>query len=401
MNITNDIVASVIENEDIYVDFQPIFSLNTKKVIGMEALSRGVYDGEIVSPYFMFTYARENGAVLKLDRLCREKAMKAFSSQSSEAMLFINFETSVLNEVISGTGEILRTAEENRLSSRNIVIELNESLVKDNFNLMKFVDFYRSRGFLIALDNVGTGFDTLNRIRLVNPDIIKIDKMIVTGIESNNYNQEVFKSIINTARQCGAMTVAEGVETVDEVITCMLMGVDYFQGFYFSRPDKFNTLFSNDTRIRLEAAAQKLNISIKKNPTVVTMQVETYKRIIYDLINRLTCSDGTNYDRELEEYLADHDELEAAFLIDKNGVQITQTVMHPDQEIMNGFSPAVPGDNHGIKNYFYAVSEQIEDPFISGWYISAATGMSCKTISSKFYSKTGDFIVACVDLKKF
>ena len=55
MNITNDIVASVIENEDIYVDFQPIFSLNTKKVIGMEALSRGVYDGEIVSPYFMFT----------------------------------------------------------------------------------------------------------------------------------------------------------------------------------------------------------------------------------------------------------------------------------------------------------------------------------------------------------
>ena len=196
------------------------------------------------------------------------------------------------------------------------------------------------------------------------------------------------------------MTVAEGVETVDEVITCMLMGVDYFQGYYCSRPDKFNTLFSNDTRIRLEAAAQKLNISIKKNPTVVTMQVETYKRIIYDLVNRLSCSDGTDYDHELEKYMAEHDELEAAFLIDKNGVQITQTVMHPDQEIMSGFSPAVPGDNHGIKNYFYAVSEQIEDPFISGWYISAATGMSCKTISSKFYGKTGEIIVACVDLKK-
>ena len=212
MNITNDMVASVIDSGDIYVDFQPIFSLNTKKVIGMEALSRGVYEGEIVSPYFMFTYARENGVVLKLDRLCREKAMKAFSSQSSEAMLFINFETSVLNEVISGTGEILRTAEENRLSSRNIVIELNESLVKDNANLLKFVDFYRSRGFLIALDNVGTGFDTLNRIRLVNPDIIKIDKMIVTGIESNNYNQEEF-----VEEDDGDEEEEEVVEEVEEV----------------------------------------------------------------------------------------------------------------------------------------------------------------------------------------
>jgi len=400
MSITNQMIEKVIDTGDIYVDFQPIFSLNTKKVIGMEALSRGVYDGQVISPYFLFTYARENDCVLKLDRLCREKAMRAFSSQSSDAMLFINFETSVLNEVISGTGEILRTTEENNLRSSNVVIELNESQVKDNDNLMKFVDFYRSRGFLIALDNVGSGFETLNRIRLVNPDIIKIDRMIVTGIESNNYNQEVFKSIVNTAKQCGALTVAEGVETVDEVITCMLMGVDYFQGYYFSRPDKFNTLFSNDTRIMLEAAAQKLNISIKKNPAVVTMQIETYKRIIYDLVNRLSCSENDDYNSELVSYMNEHNELEAAFLINMDGDQITDTVMHPDQKILAGFRPAVPGDNHSIKNYFYAIKEQIEDPFISGWYISAATGMSCKTISSKFYNKKGEMIIVCVDLKK-
>ena len=74
--------------------------------------------------------------------------------------------------------------------------------------------------------------------------------------------------------------------------------------------------------------------------------------------------------------------------------------MDEDTEILAGYHPAVIGVNHDIKNYFYAVKEQIEDPFISGWYISSATGKSCKTISSKIYDKNGEMIVVCVDLKR-
>ena len=246
MKVTEDIVRHIIENKDIAVDFQPIYSLNTKKYIGLEALSRGKYNGEIISPYQLFETAKKMDLSLTLDRVCREKAMHAFATENRASTLFINFETSVLNKIISGTGEIMKTASENGISPQNIVIELNESRVKDSYNLMMFVDFYRSKGFLIALDNVSAGFDTINRIMLINPDIIKIDRAIVSQIESNTYNQEVFRSIINTAKQIGAMTVAEGVETADEVITCMLMGVDYFQGFYFQKPEQFNYLFTNE-----------------------------------------------------------------------------------------------------------------------------------------------------------
>ncbi|MGN0642042.1 MAG: EAL domain-containing protein [Huintestinicola sp.] len=400
MNITPEIVKEIIEKQDIYVDFQPIYSLNTQKFIGLEALSRGRYDGETVSPYFLFEYAKKQGLALQLDRICREKAMKAFSAESSAPTLFINFETSVLNGITSGTGEIQRTAMENRISPQNIVIELNESQVKDSYNLMMFVDFYRSKGFLIALDNVSSGLDTLNRIMLINPDIIKIDRAIVAQIDSNTYNQEVFRSIINTAKQIGAMTVAEGVETVDEVITCTLMGVDYFQGFYFQKPEQFNYLFTNDARLKIEQAAQRLNISTKKNSTVASMKIESYKRIIYDLVNRLACLDNENYNEELMRYVNEHPEIECAFLINNKGFQITNTVMTPDTEILEGYHPALIGVNHDIKNYFYAIVEQIEDPFISGWYISNATGKSCKTISSKFYNRRGEMIVTCVDLKK-
>ena len=400
MKITPEIVREVIDNKDIFVEFQPIYSLNTKKIIGLEALSRGDYKGEIVSPYFLFNYAEQNGNVLSVDRLCREKAMRAFAAERSESMLFINFETSVLNSVTPGNGEIMKTAMETHISPENIVIELNESHVKDSYDLMMFVNYYRSKGFLIALDNVNAGLETMNRVMLVNPDIIKIDRSIISKIESNSYNQEVFKSIINTAKQIGAMTVAESVETVDEVITCMLMGVDYFQGFYFSRPEQFNYIFSNEARLKLEDAALKLNLSIKKNPTAVNVQIETYKRIIYDLVSTLVGVDTKDYNWTLQNYVSEHREIECAFLIDEKGFQITDTVMTEDTEILPGYQPAIRGVNHDIKNYFYAVKEQIEDPFISGWYISSATGRNCKTISSHFYDKNNKLIVACVDLKR-
>lgn len=400
MKLTPEIIQEIIDNKDIVVEFQPIYSLNTKKYIGLEALSRGKYNNEIISPYFLFEYARKNNKGRELDRICRERAMRAFTAESMASTLFINFETSVLNDGSLRTGEIMKAASDNHISPNNIVLELNESLVKDSYNLMMFVDYYRSLGFLIALDNVSAGMDTINRIMLINPDFIKIDRAIVCQIDTNKYNQEVFRSIINVAKQIGAMTIAEGVETVDEVITCMIMGVDYFQGFYFQKPGQFNYLFTNEARLKVEEAAQRLNISTKKNETVVNMKIESYKRTIYELVNRLACMNHNDYNAELKAYVSEHSEVECVFLIDKKGFQITDTIMNPDTEIMEGYDPAPMGVNHDIKNYFYAIKEQIEDPFISGWYISNATGNSCKTISSKFYGKDGEMIVACIDLKK-
>ena len=125
MKATPEIVREIIAKKDIIVEFQPIYSLNTKKYIGLEALSRGIYNGEIVSPYFLFEYAKKDGKALELDRICREMAMRAFSAEASAPSLFVNFETSVLNGITSGTGEIMKTAAENHISPQNIVIELN------------------------------------------------------------------------------------------------------------------------------------------------------------------------------------------------------------------------------------------------------------------------------------
>ncbi|MBQ5316447.1 MAG: EAL domain-containing protein [Oscillospiraceae bacterium] len=398
MKFAPEKLRDVIENENIITEFQPIYSLNTQKYIGLEALSRGVSGEELIPPIPLFDYARENSCTARLDRICRDKAMKAFSAQGSAPALFLNCAPELLNSDFARTDEILKEAADNRISPQNIILELS-SAKKDPYDLMMFADHYRSRGMLIALDNVDEGLDTINRVMLINPDIIKIDRSIVSGIDADKYRREAFRSVIATAGKIGAMTVAEGVERVDEVITCMIMGVDYFQGFYFQRPEQFNYLFSNEARLRVEDAAKRLNISTKNNETVANMRVESYKRIIYDLVNRLSCMEGADYDKELREYVNEHSEIECAFLIDSKGFQITDTVMAEGTEIPGDCTPAIKGVNHDIKNYFYAIKERIEDPFISGWYVSNATGRKCKTISSKMYDSNGNMIVVCVDLK--
>ncbi len=399
MNYDVQKLRSIISNEDIMIEFQPIYSLNTQKYIGLEALARGI-DGESrIPPIPLFDYARANGMLEMLDKTCREKAMSSFSRQGSAPALYLNFDTDILNSRANFKGDIQRAASEYHISPQNIVLELNESKVKDIYDLMMFVDHYRSLGFIIALDNVSAGPDTLNHVMLINPDVIKIDRSIVSDIDSDKFKREVFRSIISTAKKIGAMTVAEGAERVDEVITCMIMGVDYFQGFYFQKPEQFNYLFTNEARLRVEDAAKRLNISTKNNETVTSIKIESYKRTIYDLVNRLLCMEGDDYDAELRDYVNEHSEIECAYLIDKKGFQITDTVMSSDTVVLDGFVPAVKGVNHDIKNYFYAIKEQIEDPFISGWYISNATGNSCKTISSKLYDKNGNMVVVCVDLK--
>jgi EAL domain-containing protein (putative c-di-GMP-specific phosphodiesterase class I) len=90
--------------------------------------------------------------------------------------------------------------------------------------LRDFVEGHRDAGYLVALDDIGKGHSNLDRIFLLKPDIIKVDRSIVTKIESNYHQQEVFKSMVQLARRIGALVVAEGVETRDEALHCVECG---------------------------------------------------------------------------------------------------------------------------------------------------------------------------------
>lgn len=402
MNITTDIVKQVIDTESIHTLFQPIVSVSTRRIIGLEALSRGRYDNEIVSPFHLFSYGKTLGMTVELEKICREKALNTFSSQDEYSMLFLNFETDIFDKVEPNSGLLHKTAKSYNLTNRNIVIEINEKGLNNNDNLKTFVDYYRAKGYLIALDDVGAGHSNLNRISLVRPDIVKIDRAIIQDIDKSLYSQEIFKSIVELSKKIGAFTIAEGTETVEEVITCMMCGVDFFQGYFFSKPLGIYDICMEEIFQKLDETSYALKTIVKQKNNLLNLQKGKYIKCIDQVIQLLSDTNFENYEDVMLDFVVSHPDIECIFLLNDKGIQITDTIItkqNLSESRSELFSPAVAGDKHEMKNYFYAVNEDIEDPFISDWYISSATGNPCKTISSKFITDLGEAVIVCVDMK--
>jgi len=118
-----------------------------------------------------------------------------------------------------------------------IVFEVVETeFVKDQKHLKKILEYYRSKGFQIALDDVGEGYSSLNMLIELKPDIIKIDRNIIDGIDKNELKQSVYRALFNLAKEHDITVLAEGVETKGELQTINSIGVDLVQGYYFAKP---------------------------------------------------------------------------------------------------------------------------------------------------------------------
>lgn len=402
MEISSALIKTVIKNRSIYSEFQPVVSVNTRRVVGVEALSRGRFQEEIISPYTLFEYAKDLDKTVELDHLCRLKALEVFSAGPQTPMLFLNFEADILNQLESESEMFLSSVRQFNVPHENIVIEINEKYVSDNNKLIRFVEFYREQGFMIALDDVGAGHSNLNRITVVRPDVVKIDMALVRNIDKSPYCQEVFKSIINLAKKIGAFTVAEGAETAEEVAACTLCGVDFIQGFYFARPTSLEQVNALELSQPLEDVSRQINAVVKQNQEIDLDRKKNYLSVMNQLLEHLQPLPSLQYEDAMWRFVSDNSDVECVFLLDIHGVQISDTIILEDSlhdRRSAFFAPAVKGDRHEIKNYYYAVKENIENPFISDWYISNATGRSCKTVSSKFLDEQGNTVIVCVDIK--
>ena len=109
------------------------------------------------------------------------------------------------------------------------MIEINETKVQDNAVLKRFTDTYRKYGFMVALDDVGTGSSNMDRILLVKPNIIKVDISLVRNIHNDYFKQGIFKSLVNLCNRIGALVVAEGVESEEEAIQVLRLGGQMIQ----------------------------------------------------------------------------------------------------------------------------------------------------------------------------
>ncbi|RXJ86534.1 EAL domain-containing protein [Arcobacter sp. CECT 8985] len=228
----------ILENKSITTHFQPIVDMKDSSIFGYEALVRGVMpNGDLVYPDVLFEKSARNDMDFNFDRLCRENALKTTAVKKVDAKVFINFIPTTIYDPKFCLASTVKWAKQLEFDPKNIVFEVVETQkVKDINHLKIILNYYREQGFLIALDDVGEGYSSLNMIIDLKPDIIKVDRNIIDNIDKDEMKRSVYRALRILAMENDIKILAEGVETANELATVKSIGVDYAQGYFFAKP---------------------------------------------------------------------------------------------------------------------------------------------------------------------
>lgn len=233
-----EFLARIIEDKALVTHFQPIWDLRTQTLHGWECLTRGQEaDGTLIPPGRLFPAAAASGMTFPLDRLARQTALRNAQASGLPGKLFINFIPTAIYDPVFCLKTTVDLAATLNLDPGRIVFEVVESEnIEDEAHLKNIVDYYRNKGFHVALDDVGSGYSSLNLLAALKPDVIKVDIKIVRNIDTDPSHQAVFRALSGIARETGALLLAEGIETVAERDWAQKNGADLGQGFLWGRP---------------------------------------------------------------------------------------------------------------------------------------------------------------------
>ncbi len=222
-------VRRVLEEQNVDIALQPIIDLTTGRLSGVEALAR-FPDGR--PPDVWFREAAEAGMALDLDRLTFLAALDLLPSLPDGCQLSIN-----------ATPELLADrAFQQRLSSpelpgERLVVEVTEHVRISSYDdIAAALAPLRERGIGLAVDDTGAGFASLSHVLQLRPDIIKVDRSLVSHVTHDAARRSVITSLVLLALDLGASVTAEGVETPSELETVGTMGADHAQGYLLARP---------------------------------------------------------------------------------------------------------------------------------------------------------------------
>ena len=226
-------VQEAISGGQLHTVWQPIFSLDSGRITGVEALTRFSHPRVSQSVDRWFYEAHKAGLGEQLELLAIETALASAGSLPTSVYISINASPSTV-----AVGAIASAIERAAVPVDRIVLELTEHVsIEDYDALIPALEGLRRTGLRLAVDDAGAGFASFRHILRLTPDIIKLDQSITRGIDSNAAQRALAAALVMFALDVGSMTVvAEGVETESELSTVATLGIDAVQGFYLARP---------------------------------------------------------------------------------------------------------------------------------------------------------------------
>ena len=227
-----------LESSQFQVWFQPIYSISEKKFEYMEALSR-LKNTELgdISPQEFVQVAENRGLIEMLGFVAFEKVCK-FISDNRDTVNAVSINFSVYQMMNPNVvNNVLSTIERFSLSPSNIIMEITESIFIDNYELvMKHMLELAQAGVKFYLDDFGTGYSNLTNVISLPFSTIKMDRSLVLAMEEGQKGISLFFDLVSTFKGVGFKILVEGVETNNQNYLVERAGVDYIQGFLYSRP---------------------------------------------------------------------------------------------------------------------------------------------------------------------
>ncbi|MFO7995510.1 MAG: GGDEF domain-containing protein [Marinobacter sp.] len=247
----NQELKRLLSEETITTLFQPIVNVGKKAVFGYEALSRGPSDSNLHGAQMLFETAERCGLTSELDGLCLRTAANSWSGQGTQLKLFVNVSPAKLTPPEFKPSLLQELLEANRLKPSDIVIELSERYpTADPSELLKTLSWLKTEGFLIAIDDLGSGYSGLKLWSELEPDFVKIDRHFIRDIQDDLVKREFLRSVVELSDRIGCKLIAEGVETEAEFRVVAGLGISLVQGFLFGRPKQIATACLDPLRVQ-------------------------------------------------------------------------------------------------------------------------------------------------------
>ncbi|MDA8183120.1 MAG: putative bifunctional diguanylate cyclase/phosphodiesterase [Acidimicrobiales bacterium] len=230
-----------IDGSELYLVYQPVVSIETHEVVGMEALIRWQHpERGLVPPLAFIPVAEDTGLILPIGRFVLEEACRQLAEWRSRIAEFPDISMSVNvssrqlehDRLVADVGAIL---EDTGVPPELLVLEITESFfIRDLPAAVRRLNALKRLGLRISLDDFGTGFSSLSSLSRLPIDIVKIDKSFIDGL-GTKYDA-VVSAVIEVARAFDLQVVAEGIEHPQQLAHLRQIGCGYAQGYYFAKP---------------------------------------------------------------------------------------------------------------------------------------------------------------------
>jgi two-component system CheB/CheR fusion protein len=240
LELKNSLLQS-LHNEELKVAYQPIISNQTGQVVKLEALARWSKDGSPISPAEFVPIAEEGGFCSLLGNQVLQQSCQLMNVLNGLSLplesISVNRSIAEFNDTDDHVNTWQSIIGDANISATQISFEVTESLLAPNQNtIQKSLYALKDFGSKILLDDFGTGYSSLSYLRGFPIDYLKIDRSFVSDIDKSHEARGLVAAIIAMSKALGIKTIAEGIETKEQLQVLQDLSCDYFQGFYFSKP---------------------------------------------------------------------------------------------------------------------------------------------------------------------